>query len=344
LIPFSPFKYDKDFATLSIVLSAAAFALPAVFLKLRLPRMPALSDRAMGRLLIGVMLTSGVILAVSSIYHFRVVGLTEIYDYRGQVEMPKILRYGDGITVGALLPYAFAMFAARGRWAFAALAAAMLAAFYPVNLMKLALFAPFWLVFLLLLFRFAEERVATVLSLLLPLVAGLATMIPRGLGLLSDGPHVNAVFGLINFRMFAVPAISLDLYSDFFAKNPLTGFCQISWIKPFVSCAYPASLAETLAETYRFGTLNASLLATEGIASVGQVYAPIAAFACGLVVAVANGMSRHWPQRFVILSAGVVLQSFLSVPFTTILLTNGAGVLFVLWYLTPASYFVADER
>jgi hypothetical protein len=343
LVPFSSFDYDRDLATLSIFLSALAFALPAVRLPVRLPQPPPLSDRAVGRLLAVLMLASGLILAVASTYNYRIVALADIYEYRGTgAEMPKWLRYGCGIVVGALLPYAFAMFAARGRWVAAAIAALLLMGFYPVSLMKLALFAPPWLIFLFVLFRVVEERIAIVLSLLLPLLVGLATMVPRGLGF-GDDPHVNLVFGLINFRMLAVPAISLDLYHDFFAHHPLTYFCQVSWLKPFLTCPYDIPIAEALAREYGFGSLNASAFATEGIASLGPVLAPLSALLCGIVIALANGMSRHWPQRFVILSAGVALQGFLSVPFTTMLLTNGAAVLFLLWYLTPASYFGLEE-
>jgi hypothetical protein len=340
MIPFSAFAYDQDLATLSIYLSASAFALPAVFLKLRLPR-PQLSTRSIDWLLTIAMLLSAVVLVASSSFHFRIVGISEIYNYRGAVELPRVLRYGFGIVVGAVLPFAFAVYAARRRWGLAVLAAGMLICFYPVSLMKLPLFAPAWLVFLLVLFRFAEERVAIVLSLLLPLLAGLATMIPRGLGF-GDDPHVNALFGVINFRMLAVPAISQDLYTEFFSRNSVTWFCQVSLLKPFVACPYGVPLSELLGAEYGFGSLNASLFATEGVASVGLVYAPFAALACGVVVAIANAMSRHLPPRFVIVSAGIALQSFLSVPLTTMLLTNGAATLFLLWYLMPASYLAAE--
>lgn len=343
LVPFSVFGYDRDLATLSIFASAATFALPAIFLKLPLPRLPDLSERGVERLLLVLLVASAVILAFASSYHFRLVGIGEIYLYRDQIVMPALLRYGSGIAVGALLPYAFTMFAARGRWAFAGLALAMLIGFYPVSLMKLALFAPFWLAFLYVLLQYSEERVAVVLSLLLPMAVGLATMAPQIFGF-NASPVVTGLFGVVNFRMIAVPAISLDLYNDFFAHNPSTGFCQISWLKPFVRCPYATSLAELLGTAYQFGMLNASMFATEGIASVGLVAAPIVTFACGVVIAAANAMSRHWPQRHVILSAGIALQSFLSVPFSTMLLTNGAAVLFLLWYLTPPSYFQRDEQ
>jgi len=343
LVPFSPFAYDKDVGTLSILVSATAFFLPAMFLAVPLPRFPTLSHTTIERLLIILIVLSAVILAASSIYHFQLVGIDRIYDYRDQLDMPVVLRYADGIAVGALLPYAFTLFITGRRWFWTSLSALVLVGFFAVSLSKLALFAPAWLLFLYVLLRFTETRMAVALSLLIPLLAGLIAMVPRAAGF-GDLSVVHPLFGIANFRMLAVPAISLDLYSDFFAHHPLTGFCQVSLLKPFMPCPYTASLAEELASAYQFGNLNGSLFATEGIASVGPMKAPLTAMVCGLVVAVANAMSRHWPQRYVILSAGLALQAYLTVPFSTMLLTNGAAVLFILWYVTPASYFQPTER
>jgi hypothetical protein len=74
---------------------------------------------------------------------------------------------------------------------------------------------------------------------------------------------------------------------------------------------------------YAFGNFNASLFATEGIASVGLVLAPLSALVCGLVIALSNRLSSGLPPRFVLLSGGVLPQIFLNVPFSTTLLSNG---------------------
>jgi hypothetical protein len=51
--------------------------------------------------------------------------------------------------------------------------------------------------------------------------------------------------------------------------------------------------------------MNASLFATEGVASVGVLLAPISAFICGLVVALANRLSAGLPCRFVLISGAL---------------------------------------
>ena len=90
---------------------------------------------------------------------------------------------------------------------------------------------------------------------------------------------------------------------------------------------------------YALGNFNASLFATEGIASVGLWLAPISVFVCGLVVAFGNRLSAGLPPRFVLLSAGVLPLLLQNVPFSTVMLTHGLWILFALWYVTPRAIF-----
>jgi hypothetical protein len=58
--------------------------------------------------------------------------------------------------------------------------------------------------------------------------------------------------------------------------------------------------------TYGAGNMNGSLFATEGVASVAVLWAPISAFIiCGLVVALANRLSAGLPSRFVLISSAL---------------------------------------
>jgi hypothetical protein len=67
-------------------------------------------------------------------------------------------------------------------------------------------------------------------------------------------------------------------------------------------------------------------------------------FACGLVIALANRLSAGLPSSFILLSSGIMLQSFLNIPLTTNLLSSGAAILFLLWYLTPRTIFATTDR
>jgi hypothetical protein len=139
--------------------------------------------------------------------------------------------------------------------------------------------------------------------------------------------------------MLAIPSLAMSIYNDFFFDHSLTYFCQISILKPILQCPYQDQLSVVMEHSYGLGAYNASLLATEGIASVGVLLAPVSVFVCGLVVALANRLSAGLPAEFILLSGGVLPFVFLNVPLTTILLTHGAAVLFLLWYVSPRDFF-----
>jgi hypothetical protein len=159
--------------------------------------------------------------------------------------------------------------------------------------------------------------------------------------------HYNVTityFGLVNFRMIAIPSLAMEYYNDFFSRHELTYFCQIRLMKPLVSCPYQEPLAVVIYNAFGIGgNFNASLFATEGIASVGPVFVPVVAFACALVIALANRLSAGLPPRFILVSGAVLPQTFLNIPFTTVLLTHGAALLFLLWYLVPRTMMAQSQ-
>jgi hypothetical protein len=150
-------------------------------------------------------------------------------------------------------------------------------------------------------------------------------------------------FATVNTRMVAVPSVALEVYNNFFSTHPLTHFCQINVVKLVIDCPYNEELS-TLMKVYEQGAYNASLFATEGIASVGLKLAPLSAFGCGLVIAIANRVSSGLPWRFVLLSGGMLPQVLLNVPLSTNLLSNGAAILFLLWFVTPRTIFDGENQ
>jgi hypothetical protein len=210
--------------------------------------------------------------------------------------------------------------------------------YYPVAMSKTALFAPAWLVAVALLSRLFGPKITVVLSLLGPILVGVILLV---LFRYQAIPYNGALpyFEIVNFRMVAVPSSAMDFYNDFFSRHELTYFCQIWILKPIISCPYD-HLSLVMMRTYPFvGNFNASLFATEGIASVGMLFAPIAVFACGLVVAFGNRLSAGLPASFVLVSGGILPLILLNVPLSTVLLTHGGAFLFLLWYITPRSMF-----
>jgi hypothetical protein len=338
LVAFSRFNYDHALATFSASGSALAFIVPALFITSPIKQRFVLSARALDNLLSFILILATAIIAFGAIYNFRLVSVSDIYNFRDELAFPTWLGYAMGVTSSALLPFAFASFVVRGdRWR-AALVLLLLLLFYPITLSKLALFAPFWLLFLVALSRFFEARTSVVLSLLLPTSAGVILALLFKFNLLSY-ELIRNFFGPINFRTIAIPSSALDFYNDFFSTHDITYFCQISFLKPVADCPYSDPLSIVMQKAYQVGNFNASLFATEGIASVGLALAPFSVLACGAVIALGNRLSAGLPSRFILLSGGILPQVFLNVPLTTTLLTNGALLLFLLWYVTPRAMF-----
>ncbi len=343
LATFSKFAYDHTFASISLFVSALAFLGPALFMSAPLRQRYVPSARVFDNMLTAILILAAATVVAGAFYNFRLAGLADMYILRRDLEFPAWLRYAVGATSNALLPFAFACFVARDDRRRAAAALLLLLLFYPIMLTKLTLFAPFWLLFLALLSRFFEARTAALLSLFLPVSIGVVLATLSKAGALPQW-LINDYFGAVNFRMLAMPSVALDLYNDFFSTHGNTYFCQILILKSLISCPYQNQLSVVMDGVYHLGNFNASLFATEGIASVGPLFAPLAVFFCGLVIGLGNRLSAGLPPRFVLVSGALIPHLLLNVALSTVLLTHGLILLFLLWYLTPRGIFQPVSR
>ncbi|MET3908988.1 hypothetical protein ABID59_003334 [Bradyrhizobium sp. S3.3.6] len=326
--------YDHEMARLSAAVSAIVFLLPALFVRSPLPQIRKLSVKSFDRLLLVAFLVCAATVAVGAAYNFRFVSPDDASSLRTDA-LPTSVNYLIGITSGSLLPFLFAYCVARNAFWRAGAVVVLMLLYYPIAVSKMTFFAPAWLIVLVALARFLETRVVAVLSLLLPIVAGVLLFTFLG----GSGPVVRfagAYHLIVNFRLFAVPSLALDLYNEFFAKHELTYFCQINVLKHVIGCPYQDQLGVVMLKYFPGGgTYNASLFTTEGIASVGVLYAPITVFLCGVVIAFGNRASAGLPPSFILVSSGMLAQNLLNVPLSTVLLTHGGALLFLLWYLMP---------
>jgi hypothetical protein len=332
---FSEFVYNHALTGLSAATSAITFLLPALFIRSPLRQLWTLSTRGLDRTLDLILLLAVAAFAAGASYNFRMISVDDIYAYRDSLSSPAALNYLIGITSSALLPFAFACFVEKKKYWRAGAALLLLLSFYPITLSKLALFTPVWLVGMLLLAKIFELRVAVIVSLLAPMAVGVILFILFRNGVL---PYKLTIpyFGLINFRMIAIPSLAMDYYNDFFFRHDLTYFCQIGVLKRIVPCPYQEPLSIVIYNAFGIGgNFNASLFATEGVASVGPLFAPVTAFVCGLVVALGNRLSAGLNPRFILVSGALFPQTMLNIPFTTVLLSHGAVILFLLWYVMP---------
>ena len=341
---FSPLPYNHALPGLSAVVSAIAFLLPALLIYAPIRQVRVLSIRSVDHLLTLILLVAIATVAAGAYYNFKIVGIERIYEFRDALAFPTALSYLIGITSSSLLPFAFACFVLRGNVWRAGLVALLMLLFYPITLAKISLFAPVWIVGMTIASRIIDSRTTVVLSLFIPVSIGVIFFTLHNKGVLSATPAMT-YFELVNFRMIAIPSLAMDYYNYFFSTHELTRFCQVRVLKAFLSCPYQDQLSVVI---YKFfgigGFFNASLFATEGVASVGSLFAPLTAFACGLVIAFGNRLSAGLPDRFILISGAVISQAFLNVPFTTVMLSHGAGLLFLLWYLMPREMFEVDRK
>jgi hypothetical protein len=341
---FSEFNYNHPLAGLSAAASAVAFLLPALFISSPIRQVYVLSLTALDRLLAFILLLGFATIAVGASYNFRFVSIENIYVFRGELGFPAILHYLIGITSNSLLPFAFACLVMRKQLWRAGAVLVLLLLLYPITLSKLALFTPVWLVAMMFLSKYFDFKIAVTLSVLVPISVGIVLFVFFDNGKIPYGLAIP-YFGLVNFRMIAIPSLAMDYYNEFFSSHPLTYFCQVRLLKPFVPCPYQEQLSDVIFKAFGIGgQFNASTFATEGIASIGTLFAPLAAFVSGLVIAFGNRLSSGLPPHFILISGAVLPQALLNVPLTTVLLTHGAGILFLLWYITPRHLFKVETR
>jgi hypothetical protein len=325
---FSQFNYNHSIAGASAAVSAVVFLPGALLITSPIRQLYALSQLSFERLLTLILIFAAATAIIGAAYNFRFVSIENMSSLRKDLQFPTIVNYLTAATTSVLLPYAFACFLALKKPWHACVALLISLSFSPILVSKLALFTPVWLVTLAFLSKILGARRTTVLSLLLPMLVGVILIV-------AVGEKTRLYFYLVNFRMITVPSSAMDIYNEFFARHDLTYFCQLGILKPLVTCPYEHPLAIEMENNYALGAFNASLFATEGIASVGVLFAPVSVILCGLVIALGNRLSAGLPPRFILISGAILPQILLNVPLSTVLLTYGMGLLFLLWYITP---------
>ena len=340
---FSTLDYDHPKALIASTVAIVAFLLPVLTIRKPLPR-PDLSSTWLDGVPDAVIGFAAALLIYCTLDDPHFDGLNDVETYRAAIERPKLIQYAIGNLTGALIPFSVAYAIMRDRKQIAAALCLISMMYYPVTLTKTSLMAGPFIVFMAILSSRIEPRMASILSLLVPVAIGIASVAGINVHHLDVVRH--AIFGILDFRLLAIPSSSLDHYFEFFNHHQLTGFCQISFLKPLMACPYSDQLSVVFAKQYGMGNMNASLFATEGVASVGTTWMPLSALACGFIVAIANRVSSGLPPRFILTSGAMIPITLINIPLSTALLSNGFALLMLLWWLTPITKLEGhfDER
>jgi hypothetical protein len=320
----SPLAYNHADARLSVGGSLITFLLPALFLRRR--KSFAISERAVEWLLNGALVIAFVVIGADASYGFRIAGFEASMQARSEVVRPTLLNYASDMLTCSVLPFTLAWAIDRKRWYLVIVTPLVMMAFFPMLLSKIVLFSPVWVIFLYLLFSVGSPKSSAIMAITWPL------LLTAMLYLWFD---LSALFFIVDVRMIATPSIAIDRYLAFFADHPLTHFCQINVVRHLTGCPYSEQLGVIMKQVYpNEGNFNASLFATEGIASVGPFLAPIATFFCGIVIAAGNIASSRLSPALLAASSGVFLNVLMNVPLSASMLSDGGFLLFALWFLT----------
>src|ERR1700730_6418735 len=96
LVEFSRFPYNHTLAAVSAFASALAFLVPALFITSPIKQRYVLSVRALDNLLSSILVLAAVVIAAGAHNNFKLVGLTDIYNFRDAINFPAWLRYAMG--------------------------------------------------------------------------------------------------------------------------------------------------------------------------------------------------------------------------------------------------------
>ncbi|MET4445547.1 hypothetical protein ABIB75_003829 [Bradyrhizobium sp. GM2.2] len=331
---FSVLDYNQGAAFWLAALSLVLFLIPALATKkVSIERRPfVLPKRSPEAILI---IAIGV-LGASSFHGFYLVGIEGMIDHRDDIVRSAGMNYILGNMVGAAMPFALACFIEQGRRTMCAVLIIVTLLYYPVTLTKMVLFAAPFMVFVAVVSRWLTLRLTVMVSLLVPLLIGVIAIAGLDWETIKASHWRWEAFMIPAFRFVAFPSLALEHYLAFFHEHPLTYFCQIGPVKRLLACPYHEPLAFVMERAFDMGRMNASLLATEGVASVGPVFAPLVLFGCGIVFTVANIVSAHLPARFVLISGAMIPVTLLNVPLSITMTTNGLALLLFLWLLSPS--------
>jgi hypothetical protein len=143
------------------------------------------------------------------------------------------------------------------------------------------------------------------------------------------------LFTLVNYRLYAVPAISFNVYYNYFATHPLTYWSHIGFISNFVHYPYGRPLASVMAQHYSLGNDNASFIETDGLAAAGPLAMPFAAALFGMVMVGINSCLRGLNRTLWSIVMAAASVTLIDVPIGPGLMTNGLALMSLILLFAP---------
>jgi hypothetical protein len=271
----------------------------------------------------------------------RFVDLSEVYALRTEVS-DELIQTGSSFGAYAfswlnafMLPIFYSVGWATRRWWLCALVFGAYVLLYAVWGGKASLFAPVALVGVSLVLRASPAHAATRLAI------AFTVLIASPLLVFENGDISRLIHGwliyLINLRVFTSSALLITQYQSFFELHPLTYGSHINGINLFVTYPYPDDIPRTIG-VYFYGkpmTANVNFWAQDGIAAFGLpgilAISVIGAFVFWLI----DSATAHIDRRIAVLSLAFLATHFTDTSLFTTLVTGGALLLAVAFWLMP---------
>jgi hypothetical protein len=198
-----------------------------------------------------------------------------------------------------------------------------------------AVLMPLWIAYIFLMqrFFFRQSIIRYVLTIMAPFL--FFFFLSLALGLEDRISTFYDLFTLANYRLYSVPAISFNVYYQFFTTNPHTYWSHIGFIGNFVHYPYGQPLSVVMQNAYELGNDNASFLETDGIAAAGTVVLPFVCLIFGLVMVGINSCLRGLNGTLCAIVMASISVVIIDTGLGPALLTNGLALVTVVLLFAP---------
>jgi len=299
-------------------------------------RPPRLSEHEYSLLLLSFYLLAGLgFLYCVSTNHFQIVSLDKAHAAQADVTVKGWQGYllvGFGGSFGGLL---IALAVMYRKYYLLPLVLLGYYCCYGMLSERVAVLMPFWIAYIYFAHRwfFRDSIIRYVLTVMAPFAV--FTSMALMLGLEDRTSSFYDIFTLANYRLYSVPAISFNVYYNYFALHPHTYWSHIGFISNFVHYPYGQPLAAVMADAYSLGNDNASFIETDGLAAAGPLAMPFAGVMFGLVMVGVNSCLRGLNRTLWAIVMAAASVNLIDVPIGPGLITNGLLLMSILLLLAP---------
>ena len=288
------------------------------------------------------MAASGIMLAylvVTLSGNFRLANFVDIYDVR--FAMAEMLQatgsrfgyYAQSSLFSFFLPMLFAVGAySRKYWIVAAVAATYVFLF-GIGGAKAAILS---LVYLPLVYGLMTQPRNRIPHLF---VAGLCVVLLLGFATeaLLDRQRNVEFLGVVHFRLFSVPAITVPQYFDFFQQHPVTHLAHVTGFNRLLTYPFEEDIPYTVGRFFYRNAIgmNSGTWAADGLAGFGSWGIIIMSFVVSAVFWVFDSVASSFRVEVVALAIAASALSFGSVSLFTTLITGGLASTIVALLVAP---------